>query len=75
MDCYKDLGGDSGIVAYETAQSEITVKFSDGYHYLYSTESTSLSNIQEMKRLADQGVGLNSFIQRVVKKEFVRKWR
>ncbi|WP_205229982.1 hypothetical protein [Azospira oryzae] len=75
MERYKNLGGNSSVVAYEIGPGEITVKFSDGWHYLYSTQSTSPLNIQEMQRLATQGLGLNSFIGRVVRKGFVRKWR
>ena len=75
MENYKNLGGNSSVVAYKTGAGEITVKFSDGWQYLYSTQSTSLANIQEMQRLATQGIGLNSFIGRVVRTGFVRKWR
>lgn len=75
MERYRNLGGDSSVIAYEFAAGEITVKFSDGWHYLYSAQSTSPANIQEMQRLATQGWGLNSFIGRVVRRGFVRKWR
>ncbi|PWE13583.1 hypothetical protein [Alcaligenes faecalis] len=75
MERYKNLGGDSNVAAYEISAGEITVKFSDGWHYLYSTQSTTPVNIQEMQRLAVQGHGLNSYIGRVVRKGFVRKWR
>ena len=74
MERYKNLSGDSSVVAYEIAAGEITVKFSDGWHYLYSIQSTPPDNIQEMKRLAAQGRGLNSFIRREVRKGFLRKW-
>lgn len=74
MEHYKNLGGDSSVVAYEIATGSITVKFSDGWHYLYSNQSTSSVNIQEMQRLAASGRGLNSYIGRVVRKGFVRKW-
>jgi len=74
MERYKNLGGDSAIVAYELATDAITVKFRDGWHYLYSIQSTSPSNIREMQRLAAEGRGLNSFISRFVRKGYVRKW-
>lgn len=75
MERYKNLGGDSSVIAFQIGLGEITVKFSDGWHYMYSTQSTSQANIQEMQRLAELGRGLNSFIGRVVRKGFVRKWR
>lgn len=52
MERYKYLGGDSSAVAYEITAGEITVKFSNGWHYLYSTQSTSPTKIQEMQNLA-----------------------
>jgi hypothetical protein len=75
MERYKNLGGESGVVAYECAPGEITVKFSNGWIYLYNTQSTSSMNITEMQRLAAYGRGLNSFIARVVRTGFFRKWR
>lgn len=75
MEQYNNLDGNSSVVAYENAIGSITVKFSDGWHYLYSSQSTNLANIQEMQRLAELGRGLNSYIGRVVRKGFLRKWR
>jgi hypothetical protein len=72
---YKNLSGGSGVVFYEIEAGRITIKFNDGWNYLYSAQSTSNINIQEMARLATQGYGLNSFITRVVGKGFVRKWQ
>ncbi|SIO68001.1 hypothetical protein SAMN05444172_4692 [Burkholderia sp. GAS332] len=75
MERYKNLGGDSNVVAYEVEQGSITVQFGDGSVYLYSTQSTSVENIAQMQRLANVGQGLNSFIGRVVKKGYARKLR
>jgi hypothetical protein len=36
--------------------------FGDGSIYLYTYDSAGASNIEEMKSLAKQGWGLNSFI-------------
>ncbi|AXL53917.1 hypothetical protein DSC91_007592 (plasmid) [Paraburkholderia caffeinilytica] len=75
MERYKNLSGDSNVVAYEIEQGSITVQFGDGSVYLYTTQSTSAANIAEMQRLANVGHGLNSFIGRVVKKGYARKIR
>lgn len=72
---YRNLSGGSGVVSYEIEAGGVTIKFNDGWSYLYTPQSTSNINIQEMVRLATQGHGLNSFITRVVGKGFVRKWR
>ena len=75
MERYRNRGGDSGIVAYEKGPDSITVKFSDGSVYLYTNQSAGSANIEHMKRLAITGEGLNSFINRWVKKGYARKLR
>ncbi len=68
MERYRNSGGDSGVVAYDIGPDSITVMFSDGSIYLYTYQSAGSANIERMKRLAIDGEGLNSFINRCVKK-------
>lgn len=75
MEHYKNLGGDSGVVSYEIGPGSITVQFKDGYVYLYTDQSAGAASIAEMQRLAKAGQGLNSFINRAVKKGYARKLR
>lgn len=75
MEQYKNIGGDSGITAYELGQDSITVQFKDGAVYLYTNQSAGAANIAEMQRLAVSGQGLNSFISRVVRKGYAQKLR
>jgi len=75
MEHYKNLGGDSGVVAYEIGPGSITVQFKDGSAYFYTDQSAGAASIAEMQRLAKAGQGLNSFINRVVKKGYARKLR
>lgn len=75
MERYKNLGGDSSVIAYELGQDSITVQFNDGGIYLYTAQSAGMSNVTEMQRLARIGQGLNSFISRMVKKRYAGKWR
>lgn len=75
MERYRNLGGDSGVVAYELGNTSIKVQFRDGSVYLYTYESAGVSNIEHMKQLAVQGQGLNSFISRVVRKGYASKLR
>ena len=70
---YKNLGGNSGVFAYECGDDYIRVKFRDGAIYLYNYVSAGSSNIEEMKLLAEAGQGLNSFINRNVRKRYARK--
>jgi len=75
MERYKNLGGDSGVVAYEIGDKYIKVQFHDGSLYLYNYQSAGSNNIENMKELAIAGQGLNSFISRIVRKGYASKLR
>lgn len=75
MERYKNIGGDSGVAAYEIGQGSITAQFKDGAVYLYNNQSAGNANLAEMQRLASAGMGLNSFISRVVRKGYAQKLR
>ena len=75
MEPYKNLAGDSAVVAYEIGNDSIKVQFRDGWIYTYNAESAGHSNIEHMKTLASAGSGLNSFISRVVKGQYAAKSR
>ena len=73
MEQYKNLGGDSGVTAFEIGDGSITVHFNDGSQYLYTNQSAGPGNIAELQRLASVGQGLNSYISRVVKNGYDSK--
>lgn len=73
MPRYKNLNGNSRISAFETGDNFIKVQFTDGAVYLYDTDSAGARNIEEMKRLAEKGSGLNSFIDVHVRKKYASK--
>ena len=75
MEPYGNLGGDSGVVAYESGKDFIRVQFSDGAVYLYTYASAGPSNIEHMKQLANIGQGLNAFINTTVRKAYARRER
>lgn len=75
MQRYKNLGGDSNVTAYEYGSDFIRVQFGDGSVYLYTNSSAGSFNIDQMKRLADSGRGLNSFINTTVRKSYKAKER
>jgi hypothetical protein len=75
MEHYKNIGGNSGVAAFEIVEGSITVQFKDGAIYLYTNQSAGPGNIAEMQRLAIAGQGLNSFISRVVRKGYAQKLR
>ncbi len=75
MERYMNLGGDSGVVAYEIGSDYIKVEFKDNSLYLYNYQSPGASDVEHMKKLAIAGQGLNSYIGRVVKKRYAAKLR
>jgi len=75
MERYKNLGGDSGIVAYEIADESIKVQFRDQSLYLYNYQRPGSQHVEHMKELAINGRGLNSFISRIVRKNYASKLR
>lgn len=75
MERYKNLGGDSNVVAYEMGSDFIKVQFSDGSTYTYDNQSAGSGNIERMKSLASSGQGLNSFINGAVRKRYSSKSR
>jgi len=64
MEPYRNLSGQSGVVAYKLGQDDIIVQFRSGRHtfYRYSASSVGDGNVQHMHQLATVGQGLNSFI-------------
>ncbi len=62
MRSYRNLSGNSGVTAFQRGRTYIRVEFSGESVYRYTHQSAGRNNIDEMKRLARQGEGLNSFI-------------
>lgn len=73
MTKYSNKGQDSGISMYEIRDDGIAVQFSTGAIYLYTNASAGVTNIEEMKKLAIRGEGLNSFIMKHVRTKFAAK--
>lgn len=75
MERYGNVGGDSGVTAYESGADFIRVQFSDGGMYLYTYGVTGRERVDRMKQLASSGQGLNSYINKTVRKAYARKER
>ena len=73
MERYKNLGGNSAVYSYELQQNAIAVKF-DGTSkiYVYSYARAGHAFVEQMKLLAVSGRGLNSFIQKNVRRLYDR---
>jgi len=62
MQTYANLGGNSNISRYEIGSDFIRVEFKDSSIYKYSNSSAGENHVNEMKKLAEDGQGLNSYI-------------
>jgi hypothetical protein len=74
MKRYRNLSGESGVVAYEVGTDSIAIEFVDGRTYLYTAASAGADNIARMQQLAQAGRGLSTFISRVVKDRYARRF-
>lgn len=69
MERYRNSGGDSGVSSFEIGTDYIIVKFSGTVRtYRYSYRKAGQNHVEAMKRLARSGNGLNSYMNRYVKK-------
>jgi hypothetical protein len=73
MQPYKNSNRDTGVIAYETGDNGIAVKFRDGSVYLYTIKSAGQAAINEMKNLAKKGSGLTTYINQNVKERYEKK--
>lgn len=64
MQRYKNSSGQSNVLAFELLDNGIMVQFNDRSQYTYQSTRVGMKNMTEMKRLAVNGQGLNSFINR-----------
>lgn len=75
MQNYKDLDGDSGVRRYDYGPDWIEVEFAQGSFrtYRYTYLSAGSVHVDEMKRLADLGEGLNAYIHKNVAQQYDSK--
>lgn len=70
MQAYKNIGGNSGVRAYEIGEKYIDVQFNSGRPYRYSYESAGRDKVEQMKNIAKQGQGLNTYINRYARMDY-----
>ncbi|MCU0660021.1 MAG: hypothetical protein MUD00_00145 [Candidatus Pacebacteria bacterium] len=73
METYANLGGDSNVKGFEIGVDFIRVQFKDSSIYKYTNQSAGEIHVNEMKRLAKAGQGLNSYIMLNCKKGYESK--
>lgn len=62
MKPYQGSDGDSGIAAYAYGKDWIRIRFKKGGTYRYPASMIGAAHLRAMKRLADSGKGLNTYI-------------
>lgn len=73
MEKYRDIGGNSGISAYEVGDDLIIVRFKKGDMYLYNYSITGSNHVNKMIELARIGNGLNGYINLNIELASARK--
>lgn len=59
---YANRNGNSNVVAFEIGDTWIRVQFSTGSSYTYSYQKAGRIHVENLKRLARSGNGLNGYI-------------
>lgn len=70
MQQYRNLSGNSGVLAFETTVDSITIEFRSGGIYLYNYVRPGQVHVEQMKSLAVAGKGLNTYINKYVREQF-----
>jgi hypothetical protein len=73
MEKYQDQSADSGIEAYEIGEDSIILRFKNGTEYLYSYIKPGKVHVEEMKKRAKSGNGLNTYLNQNVREKFEKK--
>lgn len=70
---YLNRSGDSPVRYYSVGPSSIRVWFEDGSGYEYDAMQPGPGHVEAMKRAAELGNGLASYISRHVRKNYARR--
>ena len=70
MPRYKNLSGDSGVIAYEIAPDSITLTFVNGDEYRYSYIRPGRTTVEHMKTLARRGSDLSTYVSQHVRDNY-----
>ena len=75
MQRYKDLGGNSGIVAYRLGCESSDIEFRGGGRYRYTYRVPGPQHVEAMKQLAGEGRHLATYINRHVQNRYALRLR
>lgn len=70
---YKAVSQNAGVYAFAAGKDSITIQFQDGRIYLYNYDIPGRAKVEEMKKLAEAGRGLTTFINQHVREQYAAK--
>lgn len=73
MKRYKNLNNNSGVVAYEIGKENIKIQFRDGSLYNYTYKNPGSKHVEQMKKLAEKGFGLTTYINVYIREKYELK--
>jgi hypothetical protein len=73
MQRYESQDRDTGVSAYHSGKGYIDIQFKDGRTYRYSHKKPGKVAVNEMKRLAAEGKGLTTYINKYARKNYEQK--
>lgn len=73
MTTYKNLSGNSGVTAYKIHEEGIYVQFQKEVIYYYSYSAPGKDHVENMKKLAENGKGLATYISQNIRSNFDHK--
>ena len=73
METYKNLSKESGVNKYLIEDESIVIQFKDGGLYVYNYTKPGKPHVERMKKLAQNGKGLSTFISTKIKKNYFSK--
>lgn len=73
MQRYRNLSGNSGVVAYTLHDDAIDVRFREGGVYRYDASAPGIGHVTRMRELALAGRGLATYINRHVRDDYAAK--
>lgn len=70
---YAGAGHDAGVLAYGSGRGFIVIQFGDRRTYLYTHAQPGRAHVEAMKKLAESGSGLTTYINRHVRANYARR--
>jgi hypothetical protein len=73
MKRYAGLSGDAGVYAFSSGKDYILVQFADRSLYRYDYKTPGKVHVENMKKLAEKGRGLTTYINKYVRENYAGK--